>query len=122
MKVREVKVTGVGSSAKGSRHWRSQRVTALMLIPLTVWFMISIVHHTTSEFEEVVVWISHPGVVVLLVLYFAVVFSHAQLGLQVVIEDYIHGQDFRTVSLLLSKGILLLSALASIFSVLRVAL
>jgi len=111
------------ASTQGSQHWWYQRVTAMMLIPLTIWFMFSIVHHTASSgFDEVVAWISHPWVAVFLVLYLATLFYHAQLGVQVVMEDYIHNQGLKTVSLLLGKGILLLSALVSIFAVLRIAL
>ena len=97
-------------------------MTAMMLVPLTVWFMFSIVRHTDSGFDEVVDWISQPWVAVLLILYLVTMFYHAWLGVQVVMEDYIHSQGLKTISLLLGKGILSLSALVSIFAVLRTAL
>ena len=110
------------STTQGSRHWWSQRVTAMMLVPLTVWFMFSIIRHTYSRFDEVVAWMSQPWVAVLLILYLATMFYHAWLGVQVVVEDYIHSQGLKTISLLLGKGILSLSALVSIFAVLRTAM
>ena len=110
------------STTQGSRHWWSQRVTAMMLVPLTVWFMFSIIRHTASRFDEVVAWMSQSWVAVLLILYLATMFYHAWLGVQVVVDDYIHSQGLKTISLLLGKGILSLSALVSIFAVLRTAM
>ena len=109
-------------TSSGSRHWRWQRVTAMLLVPLTIWFMFSIVRYTDSGFDELVAWISRPWVAVLLLLYLVTMFYHAWLGVQVVIEDYIHSPGLNTISLLLGKGILLLSALVSCFAVLRTAL
>ncbi len=106
----------------GSGHWKWQRVTAMLLVPLTIWFLFSIVRYTASGFEETVAWISRPWVAVLLLLYLVTMFWHAWLGVQVVIEDYIHSPGLNGASLLLGKGILLLSALVSGFAVLRTAL
>lgn len=109
-------------TSSGSRHWKWQRVTAMLLVPLTVWFMFSIVRYADSGFDEAAAWISRPWVAVLLFLYLVTMFWHAWLGVQVVIEDYIHSPGLNAVSLLLGKGILSLSALVSIFAVLRIAL
>ncbi len=97
-------------------------MTAILLVPLTVWFLFSIVRYTDSGFEELVAWISRPWVAVSLLLYLVTMFWHAWLGVQVVIEDYIHSPGLNRVSLLLGKGILSLSALVSVFAVLRIAL
>ncbi len=110
------------SSTTGSGHWKWQRVTAVLLIPLTLWFMFSIVRYIDSGFEELVAWVSRPWVAVLLLLYLATMFWHAWLGVRVVIEDYIHSAWLNRASLLLGKGTLLLSALVSGFAVLRIAL
>jgi len=116
------KVKGLGSSGEGSHHWWSQRITALLLIPLTVWFMFSMVFHINDNLDDIHQWISQPVVSVLLLIYLPTMFYHAQLGLQVVIEDYIHAEGIKTIILLLSKAVLLLAAIASIFSVLRISL
>ncbi len=109
-------------TSRGSLHWKWQRITAMLLVPLTIWFMFSIVHYTDSEFDVLAAWIARPWVAVSLVLYLAAMFWHAWLGVQVVIEDYIHSPRLNSVSLLLSKGVLLLSALVSCFAVLGIAL
>ncbi len=110
------------SSTQGSGHWKWQRVTAILLIPLTLWFMFSIIRYMDGGFDEAAAWISHPWVAVLLLLYLVTMFWHAWLGVQVVIEDYIHSPGLNAVSLLLGKGILSLSALVAVFAVSRMAL
>ena len=115
-------VKGLGSSGEGSHHWWSQRMTAFVLIPLTVWFVISIIQYADSSFDEVIQWVEQPWVAVLLIIYLSSMFMHAYLGLQVVIEDYIHGEGLKMVSLLVTKGVLLLAGIGSIFAVLRIAL
>ena len=106
----------------GSRHWRWQRISAILLIPLTLWFMFSVVHYTGSEFDELIGWISRPWVAGSLLLYLVTMFYHAWLGVQVVVEDYVHSPGLNRLSLLLVKGVLSLCALASCFAVLRIAL
>ena len=112
----------MGASAEGSHHWWLQRVSALALIPLSLWFLFSVVSHIGDDHQTVVNWISHPGVSVLLILYLGFMFFHAQLGLQVVIEDYFHNQAAKLFMLVLTKALLLLAGVASVFSVLRIAL
>ena len=116
------RVKGHGASGDGSHHWWLQRLTALALIPLSIWFMFSIVCHLGDDYSAMLQWVSTPYVAVLLVLYFAFMFFHAQLGLQVVIEDYIHHEGWRLGILLLSKAVMLVCGVAAVFAVLSVAL
>jgi succinate dehydrogenase / fumarate reductase membrane anchor subunit len=116
------RVKGLGASGEGSHHWWVQRVTAIALAPLSLWFVFAMMSHVGDSHEVAIAWISHPGVAVLLVLYLGFMFFHAQLGLQVVIEDYVHNETIKLVFMLLMKGLCLLAGLASIFAVLRVAL
>ncbi len=115
-------VKGLGASGEGSHHWWLQRMTALALIPLAVWFMFSIVGHMGEDLETVRTWIAQPHVAVLLVLYLGFMFYHGQLGMQVIIEDYVHRSGLRLCCLLVTKAVLLVSGLAGIFAILRIAL
>ncbi len=115
------KASGLGSSGEGSRDWWLQRVTALVLIPLTSWFLFSILDHLGNNHREVQEWIAYPPVSIALILYLGFMLFHAQLGLQVVIEDYVHSSAGRLTCLLLSRSIFLVAGLVAIYSVLSVA-
>ena len=78
---------GLGSAKEGVQHWWVQRMTALALVPLCLWFVASIVGLAGAPREEVVAWIGRPVPATLLLLLVAAGFHHSQLGLQVVIED-----------------------------------
>lgn len=116
------KVKGLGASGEGSHHWWMQRLSAIALVPLTLWFAFSIISQVGADHAAVSAWISSPWVTVMVVLYLAFMFFHAQLGVQVVIEDYVHRKSAKLLLLLVVKGLSLLAAVASIFAVLRIAL
>ncbi len=116
-----VKVKGLGHSAQGSHHWWLQRVTAIALIPLSIWFVFSVIGHIGDSQAAVQAWVGQPIVAFLLVLYLAFMFFHAQLGVEEVIEDYVHSESLKMISLMLIKGLTLLFGLAAIFAVLRIA-
>jgi succinate dehydrogenase / fumarate reductase membrane anchor subunit len=115
------KVRGLGSAKDGTRHWWMQRVTALALIPLAVWFVASVVALVGKDHMAFTAWVKNPINATLLVLLVAATFHHAQLGVQVVIEDYVHREGAKVVSILLVKGLAALLAGIGIFSVLRIA-
>ena len=116
------KVKGMGASGEGSHHWWRQRLSALVLIPLTLWFLFSIVDQLGQSHLVVQDWIADPFTALGLILYSIFMFYHARLGLQVVIEDYVHNRSIRLALLLLSKVVLLLFGILAVFSVLRIAL
>ncbi len=116
------KVKGLGASGEGSRHWWTQRLSALALIPLTLWFLFSIVNQLGQEHSAVHEWVANPVTAILLILYSIFMFYHAQLGVQVVIEDYVHHHGVRLILLIFSKVVLLLFGLLAVFSVLQIAL
>ena len=116
------RVKGLGASGEGAHHWWVQRVSAVALIPLSLWFVFAMMNHVGDSHEAAIAWISHPGIAVMLVLYLGFMFFHAQLGLQVVIEDYVHNEPVKLVSMMLMKGLCLLAGLGAIFAVLRIAL
>jgi len=115
------RVRGLGSAKEGVQHWWMQRVTALALIPLSLWLVASLVAHTGASHAEVRAWLGRPVTIGLMVLLLAAVFHHAQLGLQVVIEDYVHRKGAKIAALILVKGAAIALAVAGILAVLFVA-
>jgi succinate dehydrogenase / fumarate reductase membrane anchor subunit len=89
---------GLGSAKAGVGAWWAQRASAVALVPLTLWFTASIIVHTRSDYATLVVWLKTPLTAILMTLLLIAVFYHTALGLQVVIEDYIHsGAKFAAV-------------------------
>jgi len=81
---------GLGSAKHGTEHWWSQRLTSIALVPLTVWFVFGVIGHLGADHAAFVAWMKSPFSAVMMVLTAVVTFHHAQSGLQVVIEDYVH--------------------------------
>jgi len=113
---------GLGSARAGAAHWWAQRVTAIALVPLTLWFLCVAIRMIGATRDDVVSWLAGPLPIVLMIALVIATFHHLQLGLQVVIEDYVRGEALRVGSILLVKCIALLLALACIVSVLRLGL
>jgi succinate dehydrogenase / fumarate reductase, membrane anchor subunit len=113
---------GLGSARAGATHWWMQRLTALALVPLTLWFLCAMIRMLGASRDDVVFWMSGPLPIVLMIALVIATFHHLQAGLQVVIEDYVHDDRLRIGSILLVKGLSLLLALACIISVLRLGL
>jgi succinate dehydrogenase / fumarate reductase, membrane anchor subunit len=116
------RVRGLGSAKEGVAHWWAQRLTALALIPLTLWFVISVISLAGAGHARTVAWIAAPVPAVLLVLLIAATFYHAVLGLQVVIEDYIHNEALRLGLIIVVKAAAVVLGAAAIFAVLKLAL
>lgn len=85
------RAAGLGSSKSGVDEWWAERVSAVALVPLTLWFAASIIAHTGSDYATFTVWLSAPVPAILMILLLIALFYHTALGLQVVIEDYRHG-------------------------------
>jgi succinate dehydrogenase / fumarate reductase membrane anchor subunit len=111
---------GLGSARVGVHHWWAQRLTAIALIPLVVWFAISLVMMSGADYGAVRAWIGSPVVMVLLILTVAVGLHHGQLGLQVVIEDYVHGDGSKLALIVAVRFVAVLFGLAAIVAVLRI--
>ena len=111
---------GLGSAHSGVHHWWAQRLTAIALIPLVVWFAISLVMMSGADYGAVRAWIGSPVVMVLLILTIAIGLHHGQLGLQVVIEDYVHGDGSKLALIVAVRFIAVLFGLAAIVAVLRI--
>ena len=112
---------GLGSAKEGTAHWWAQRVTAVALVPLTLWFVGNVIALAGAPRIDVLAWLASPVVAVLMLLLVAAVFRHAQLGMQVVVEDYVHAEGVKVAALMFVNGAsLLLFALAA-FSILKLA-
>jgi len=114
------RVAGLGSAKEGAHHWWSQRVSAVALALLGVWFVVSLACLGSFEYGAVTGWIAAPFNATLLSIFIVTLMVHSQLGLQVVIEDYVHGAT-KTVSIVLSNFIHVVVGTLGVVSVLRVA-
>ena len=115
------RVLGYGSAKEGTDHWWLQRVTAVALAVLGVWFLISTAFIDGFDQASVRTWVAAPWNSVLLILLGLTLAYHSKLGLQVVIEDYVHGPFLKVVSLLANKFFHVVVATAATFAVLKIA-
>jgi len=114
------KVLGMGSAKEGVHHWWLQRLTSIALVPLTIWFVVSLLSLPSFEHVTVVSWMAQTSTALLLILFILVATWHSQLGVRVVVEDYVHGGS-KTLTLVLITFIHAVVAAAGIFAVLKVA-
>ncbi len=115
------RVRGLGSAKEGVAHWWGQRLTAIALVPLAIWFVVSIAALAGADHGAVVAWLRAPVSAILMVLLIAVSFHHLQLGLQVVLEDYVQTEGLRLAAIIGVKFAAAAFALAAVFAVLKVA-
>lgn len=116
------RVLGLGSAKEGAGHWWAQRLSAAALVLLGLWFAVSIAHLHVSHYEDVIAFIAMPLHSVLLILLSATMAYHSWLGVQVVIEDYIHAPIAKIALLTLSRFVHVLVAVASIYAILRIGI
>ena len=114
------RVRGLGTAKEGTGHWWTQRLTSLALIPLAIWFVASVAAHAGADHEAMRDWVGSPVVASLLLLLIVTTFYHSYLGLQVVIEDYVHSETAKLSSLILVKGASILFATIAVVSVLMI--
>jgi succinate dehydrogenase / fumarate reductase membrane anchor subunit len=113
---------GLGTAKSGTAHWWAERMTSVALVPLTLWFVLAIYRLAGVTAAEVAHWAASPVNATLLLALIVVTFHHMALGLQVVIEDYIHSDMTRLVSIMAMKAVTGLLALAGIIAVLKLAI
>ena len=114
------KVLGAGSAKEGVHHWWLQRLTSIALIPLTIWFVVSLLSLSSFDHDDVIRWMSGSWTALFLILFVLVATWHSQLGARVVVEDYVHGGT-KTLTLVVLTFIHAVVAVAGVFAVLKVA-
>ena len=112
---------GLGSAREGVEHWWMQRVTAVALIPLTLWFAASLIALTGSDYNAFIAWLRAPFVTILMVLLLIALFHHMALGLQVVVEDYVHSDRVKIPAVVAIRFACFALAVAGIIATLRIA-
>ncbi len=112
---------GLGSAKEGVGHWWAQRITAVALVPLTLWFVTAVIALAGADRAVFVDWIHHPVPAVLLVLLLVATFHHGALGLQVVIEDYVENPALRLGFLIVMRLAAIVLGVLGIFAVLKLS-
>jgi succinate dehydrogenase / fumarate reductase membrane anchor subunit len=115
-------VLGLGSAKDGTSHWWAQRVSAVGLVLLGLWFLLSLTNIPGFAQSQVTHWIGNPWNSVMLLLLCGTLAWHSSLGVQVVIEDYVHGPLLKVVALLLNRFAHVFAAIAAAYAVLRISL
>jgi succinate dehydrogenase / fumarate reductase membrane anchor subunit len=116
------RVRGLGAAGTGVGHWWAQRVTAIALLPLSLYFVASVLMLSGASRAGMAAYMGEPWNAVLFLLLIGTLFYHLSLGLQVVVEDYVHKESSKLATLLVLKGLIIFCALASAVSVLKLAL
>jgi succinate dehydrogenase / fumarate reductase membrane anchor subunit len=117
------KVQDMGSEKHhGVGHWKLQRISAIAMVPLVLWFVPSLLFTLMSGYNDSIIWVQNPFNATGLVLLFGTLFFHSALGLQVVIEDYVHLEGLKIISIILIKLLAILLGVLSILCVLKLFL
>lgn len=114
------RVTGLGSAKEGVAHWWSQRITAIALVPLGLLFIFPFAGALGTSREDVLALYSHPWHAIIAGLFIIVAFNHLRLGVQVVVEDYVHGA-MRTALLIANTLFCTLFAFGGLFAIAKIA-
>lgn len=112
---------GLGASHSGTSQWWLQRVTAVALVPLLIWFIIGLARYSGADYESAHAWLGSPITAVLMILTLATTFYHGALGIQIVLEDYVGDGALRLALIVLVKFAAVAIAAAGIFAVLSIA-
>lgn len=116
------RVRGLGSAKEGPDHWWAQKMTSIALVPLCLWFVINAVALAGADHATFAAWLGEFYNGLLMILLVIALFHHAQLGVQVVIEDYVHNETAKISGLVVVKLLAFLCAVACIFAVVRVGM
>jgi succinate dehydrogenase / fumarate reductase membrane anchor subunit len=114
-------VTGLGSAKSGVHHWWLQRLTSIALVPLTIWFTVSILSLPSMNHVTVIAWMAQSWTALLLIVLVLVATYHSQLGVRVVVEDYVPTNGMRTLTLVIVTFLHAFLAVAGVFAILKVA-
>jgi succinate dehydrogenase / fumarate reductase membrane anchor subunit len=116
------RVKGLGASGHGVEHWWLHRMTAVSNVPLIVSFVIIVANMAGRSYEEAVSIVSHPLIAILLILAVVSVTNHMRMGMQIIIEDYVHDKGWKIVAVIANNFYAVAIAVACLFAVLKVSL
>jgi succinate dehydrogenase / fumarate reductase, membrane anchor subunit len=116
------RVLGLGAAKEGVHHWWHQRLTSIALVPLSIWFLVSLLSLPAYDHATVIAWMGESSTALLLILLVLAAAWHSQLGVRVVIEDYVHAEGSKTLLLVVVLLAHVLLAAAGVLAVLRVTL
>ena len=115
------RVLGLGTGKGAAEHWWFQRLTAVALIPLGLWFALALLALPSFEYGALLAWVRQPTTSIFLILMIVAVGYHSSLGLQVVVEDYVTGKGWKAVTLMASTLAHVGLTIAAVFAVLKIA-
>lgn len=113
--------SSLGAGGTGATTWYAQRITALALIPLTVWFAVSVVRMSMASQAAAAQWLAHPVNAVVMAVFIVIALRHASIGLTIILEDYVPSEGLRAVAVLLVKAAALVLSVASIAALIHLA-
>jgi succinate dehydrogenase / fumarate reductase membrane anchor subunit len=116
------RVKGLGASGHGVEHWWLHRMTAVSNIPLIIAFVIIVAALAGSSYQEAMSIVSHPLVAIILVLAVISVTNHMRLGMQIIIEDYVHDKGYRIAAVIANNFYSVVVAVACLYAILKVSL
>ena len=116
------KVIGLGTAKGGASHWWNQRVTAVALLVLTVWFASALLRMPDFSYPVVTTWIGKPLNAILMSLLVGTMAWHSQLGVQVVVEDYVTGKGLKIAAIIANTFFAVAVAAVTVFAILKLSL
>lgn len=115
------RVLGLGSAKSGTEHWWSERVSSIAALPLTIFFILFVLTHIGATRAEMITSLANPWVAILMALTVITMLWHMRMGLQVVIEDYIHGAVAKYSALLLNTFFTAALGVAALYAILKMS-
>jgi len=115
------KVRGLGSAKSGAGHWWQERLTSVSTLVLSVWLLVSLLRLPDLQHDTVAAWLGSPLAAVPMLLFIVSTFHHLKLGMQVVIEDYVHQEGNKLFALILLNFFAVGGGALAFFAVLKIA-